>query len=61
MDTYRSTLGESGFFSQYRAMIARRLLVFSREPRQWFLTVSPFINTLSLVLIMLSLVNLSDS
>jgi hypothetical protein len=42
-------------------MIARRLLVFSREPRQWFLTVSPFINTLSLVLIMLSLVNLSDS
>ena len=61
MDTYRSTLGESSFFSQYRAMIARRLLVFSREPRQWFLTISPFINTLTLVLIILSIFNLSDS
>jgi len=61
MNIYRRTLGESTYSSQYIAMFCRRFIVFTREPRQWFLTVSPFINVLTTFLILYSLFNLSES
>jgi hypothetical protein len=61
MSTYQMTQGTSSFFSQYKAMFARRFIVFKREPRQWFLTVSPFINVLTTFLILYSMFDMSQS
>lgn len=61
MNIYRDTKGESAFGSQYIAMFCRRFIVFSREPRQWFLTISPFINVLTTFLILYSLFDIADS
>lgn len=57
---YQFTSGSNSFTSQYYAMFARRFTVFIREPRQWFLTVSPFINVLVTFLILYSFFNLSQ-
>lgn len=40
-------------------MFFRRLLTFAREPRQWFLTVSPFINVMTFFLILYALFQMS--
>lgn len=40
-------------------MTARRFIVFTREPRQWFLTVSPFVNVCISFLIIYSFFNLA--
>lgn len=57
MNTYQYTQGDSSFFSQFAAMFCRRFIVFIREPRQWFLTVSPFINVLTTFLILYSVLD----
>lgn len=59
MQKYQSTTGESSFFGQLFSMTARRLIVFTREPRQWFLTVSPFINVCIAFLIIYSFFSLN--
>jgi hypothetical protein len=59
MDDYRAVRGEESAFSQFKAMYLRRMIVFTREPRQWFLTISPFANVLTTFLILYSLLNLS--
>ena len=41
-------------------MTTRRLIVFKREPRQWFLTISPFINVVTFFLIFYSLFDLTS-
>lgn len=42
-------------------MFCRRFIVFTREPRQWFLTISPFINVLTTFLILYSVLDASDN
>ena len=61
MDMYRSTKGSESDSSQFKAMYLRRLKVFIREPRQWFFTISPFINVLTTFLILYSLLHLSEN
>lgn len=51
IDAYRSTEGQSSWFKQFWGMFCRRLIVFVRERRQWFLTLSPFINIIMPMLI----------
>ena len=41
------------------AMFIRRIKVFTREPRQWFLIFSPFINVMTFFLILCSLFSLT--
>ncbi len=41
-------------------MTTRRLIVFTREPRQWFLTISPFINVATFFLILYALFSLTS-
>lgn len=59
MNKYQLTTGESSFFGQLYSMTARRFIVFTREPRQWFLTVSPFINVCIAFLIIYSFFSLN--
>ena len=61
MQCYQHTEGGSDFFKQVMAMCHRRYIVFIREPRQWFLTISPFINVLTAFLVIYSLFDLAGS
>lgn len=51
LDLYMRTQPNTSFCTQLTAMIVRRYLVFFREPRQWFMIIGPFINVLSLILL----------
>jgi hypothetical protein len=57
MRCYKHTEGGSYFFKQIWAMCIRRYIVFIREPRQWFLTISPFINVVTAIAIIYSLID----
>lgn len=51
LDLYMRTQPNTTFCTQLTAMIVRRYLVFFREPRQWFMVIGPFINVLSMILL----------
>jgi len=37
-------------------MIIRRFIVFAREPRQWAMLIAPFVNVVSYVILMSTLI-----
>lgn len=51
MDLYMRTQPNATFWTQLKAIIMRRFLVFIREPRQWFMIIGPFVNVLSMILL----------
>lgn len=61
MGIYQATNGDSSFIQQWIAMFCRRFIVFTREPRQWFLTISPFLNVCVSILIIYSFYNTQNS
>jgi len=46
-----NTVGNPSFCQKLKAIFVRRFIVFMREPRQWMLVVSPFINIFNIVLV----------
>jgi hypothetical protein len=56
MDLYMRTEPRTSFKTQLVANAIRRLLVFKREPRQWFALASPYLISISMILITLIIV-----
>lgn len=55
LSTYDTTSCEAQVSWQLSGILKRRLTVFWREPRQWFMTLSPFINVMIIFLVFFSL------
>jgi hypothetical protein len=55
---YKATVGTPNFMQKYKAIFKRRFIVFLREPRQWMLVVSPFINIFNIVMVFQGFENL---
>jgi hypothetical protein len=51
LEKYRKTSGNPTKCKKLCAIIHRRLIVFKREPRQWFLIFAPFLNIANIILI----------
>jgi hypothetical protein len=49
MEEYMATESNPSFFAQAFGIFLRRLLVFTREPRQWFMILAPFLNVIAMI------------
>lgn len=52
IDKYMRTQPQTTFFTQMMGITMRRFLIFIREPRQWFMILSPFIIVLSMIILL---------
>lgn len=56
LERYMSLEGDQSFFQQLWASYLRRLIIFANEVRQWFLVTAPFINVVTVVLVVIGFV-----
>ena len=56
LQTYMETVPRTTFCTQFSAMVIRRFTVFAREPRQWFMLIAPFVNVVTYIILLSTLV-----
>ena len=56
LEAYMDVKPNASFCTQFWGMFVRRMLVFYREPRQYFMIISPFIMVLSMILLLVTAV-----
>ena len=54
VEAFIKTEGNPTALGQIKAVYIRRLLIFLREPRQWFLILSPMGNVIVIIMILIS-------
>lgn len=60
LNNYKNVEGFPTFYQQVYGIIARRFIVFTREPRQWFMIIAPFLTVMTTIMNTYAYMNLFD-